>query len=106
MTARAWTVRAGRHGERDVWALDNGLTGGGWHEVPDLTSIQHREDMAKLVTEVYGTENPGAVPNYTGQLWALRHGIKTGDLMVLPLKTTSQLALGVALPVKVFETRF
>lgn len=95
MIEKAWTVRTGRHGERDVWALDNAVTGGGWREVPDLTGVADRVAMAKLVSEVYGAENPGAIRNYTGQLWALRHGIQPGDLMVLPLKTTSQMALGV-----------
>jgi restriction system protein len=51
--------------------------------------------MAELVTSIYGaTEKAGAIPNYTGQLWALRDRIQVGDLMVLPLKTTSQIAFG------------
>ena len=91
----AWTVRTGRHGERDLWALDNGLTGGGWTQIPDLTDVASREDMAALVTQVFGeSEKAGAVPNYTGQLWALRARIQPGDLMVLPLKTTQQIAFG------------
>jgi len=35
--AGAWVIRSGRYGERDQWALDNGVSGGGWKEVPDLT---------------------------------------------------------------------
>lgn len=95
MVDSAWTVRTGKHGERDSWALENGVTGGGWTEIPDLTTVTSREEMAELVKTVYGTESPAAVPNYTGQLWALRQGIKPGDLMVLPLKTTSQVAFGI-----------
>jgi restriction system protein len=34
------------------------------------------------------------VSNYTGQLWALRARIQQSDLVVLPLKTTSQIAIG------------
>lgn len=69
----AWTVRTGRHGERDSWALDNALVGGGWQQIPDLTNVASREAMAELVTSIYGaTEKAGAIPNYTGQLWALR----------------------------------
>lgn len=33
----AWGVRAGAHGEREQWALDNAIAGGGFHEFPDLT---------------------------------------------------------------------
>jgi restriction system protein len=39
-------------------------------------------------------DKPGAIPNYTGQLLALRSRIKVGDLVILPMKTTSQIALG------------
>lgn len=91
----AWTVRTGKYGQRDNWALQNGFTGGGWSEVPDLTNVQTREEMAELVRSIYGVDKPSIVPNYTGQLWALRHRIQVGDLMVLPLKTKSQIALGV-----------
>lgn len=35
--------RSGRYGERDTWALQNGVTGGGWKEVPDLTGCTSRE---------------------------------------------------------------
>ena len=95
MTVTAWTVRTGRHGERDTWALDNSVVGGGWHQIPDLTGVNSRETMGDLVTQIYGaTEKAGAIPNYTGQLWALRDRIQVGDLMVLPLKTTSQVAFG------------
>ena len=34
----AWTVRTGRHGEWDSWALNNGLVGGACQKIPDLTA--------------------------------------------------------------------
>jgi restriction system protein len=34
------------------------------------------------------------VQNYVQQLWAFRHGIAVGDLVVLPCKTTRQVAIG------------
>jgi restriction system protein len=90
----AWTVRAGKHGERDAWALTNSLCGGGWQDIPDLSPIGSREEVGGIVEGIFGTEQPGLVSNYTGQLWALRSRILEGDLIVLPLKTTSQIALG------------
>lgn len=90
----AWVVRTGQHGERDSWALSNGLCGGGWKEVGDLTHVSTREQMQEIVAKVFGTDQPGAIPNYTGQLWSLRARIAVGDTIVLPLKTTKQIAVG------------
>jgi restriction system protein len=83
----AWTVRTGKHGERDDWALTGGRVGGGWNEVPDLSRISSKQEMEALVSEVYGTDKPGQVSTNTSQLWSLRSRIEVGDLMVLPLKT-------------------
>ena len=37
---------------------------------------------------------PAKVAGYTGQMWALRHRIQPGDLLVLPMKTTRRSRLG------------
>lgn len=91
---RAWVNRSGRHGERDTWALDAGCSGGGWAEVPDLTPHSTREAVAQVVAEVFKGASDGKIANFAGQLWALRGRIQTGDIMVMPLKTTKQIALG------------
>jgi restriction system protein len=94
VTAKAWVIRAGKHGERDQWAVENGYSGGGWKEVPDLTACQTREDVLGVVRATWPGAADGFVNNFTGQLWALRSRIKPGDLLVLPLKTTKKLAIG------------
>jgi restriction system protein len=91
----AWIVRAGRAGERDDWALQGGIAGGGFHEIGDLTGIQDRPAMKALVSAAYSGEKPGRIANFAGQLWALRDTIKPGDLIVLPMKTTKKIAIGV-----------
>lgn len=91
----AWVLRTGRYGERDGWALERGLSGGGWTEVPDLSQCSTREDVAAVVENAFEGEARGTRTNATGQLWAIRGRIKPGDLMVLPLKTTREIALGV-----------
>jgi len=89
----AWVVRTGRHGERDNWSLAHGYAGGGWAEVPDLSSCQTREDVARVVEESF-SGSAGSLANYTSQLWALRGRIKPGAIIALPLKTTRDIALG------------
>ena len=89
-----WTIRAGRVGERTEWALSNGLIGGGWLDIPDLSPYKEDKDALRaLVTEVYGG-SVNRVGNYTGQLWSMIHRIQVGDYMVLPIRATSQVAIG------------
>ncbi|MGO4455533.1 restriction endonuclease [Arthrobacter sp. RAF14] len=90
----AWVIRSGRYGERDDWAIANQCSGGGWGEVPDLTSVTSREQLGELLAEIYSDRTPGAVANSVGQVWAIRDRIKPGDIMVMPLKTTQKLAIG------------
>jgi restriction system protein len=89
--ARFWTVRTGRNGERTEWSFANGVVGGGWHEMPDLTKITDKEDLRAIVTEVYGGSK-NVIANLTGQLWTMRTRIQPGDFIVLPIRSTSQVA--------------
>ena len=77
-------------GERDSWALQRSVTGGGWRELPDLTPFKTREQVAAVVEETYGKDKPEALSNYTGQLWALRDRIAVGDLVVMPIRLRSR----------------
>ena len=90
-----WMIRAGRHGEREEFALESGLLGTGFGGVPDLTQTTEREQVKRLVRDAYPGAKDGAVNNYAGQLWALRSRIKPGDLVALPLKKQPQIALGI-----------
>lgn len=92
--AAAWVVRSGKYGEREQWSIANGFAGTGWGEFPDLTSYDSRSGLLELVGKTLRNLKEGAVANYAGQLWALRSRVQSGDLMVLPLKTTKQVALG------------
>ena len=91
----AWLVRAGRTGEWDNFALDNDVAVVGFYEVGDLSRATTREQVAEMVRAAMPpTDQEGRLNNFTGQLWALRSRIQVGDLVVLPLKTTSQIAIG------------
>lgn len=87
-------IRSGRYGERDEWALENSCSGGGWREVPDLSPASSREDVQRIVDDVYSQESAGARTNFVSQLWALRGRIQVGDLLAMPMKTTREIALG------------
>ncbi|WP_105032382.1 restriction endonuclease [Arthrobacter ruber] len=91
----AWIIRAGKYGEREQWALQEGVTGGGWFEVADLTAATTKDQVRAAVETAFPTASPGRIANFTGQLWAIRHTITPGDLVVMPLKTTKKIALGI-----------
>lgn len=92
----AWLVRSGKSGERDAFNLENGVATGGFREVPDLTDVASREQLWERVRAAYPDDPDGTISNFAGQLWALRSRIQPGDTVVLPLKTSSQIAIGVA----------
>jgi predicted Mrr-cat superfamily restriction endonuclease len=93
---RAWLIRAGRNGERDQFVLDTGLAAPGFSEVAEISSATTRDKVAALVKAAFPDATEGRINNFTGQLWALRSRIAPGDLIVLPLKTTTQIAIGCA----------
>lgn len=90
----AWLIRAGSHGEREDFVLENGIAGVGFEDVPDLTAATDRDHVKTIVRDAYPDAKEGTVTNFAGQLWALRSRVKPGDLVALPLKRTSQIALG------------
>jgi restriction system protein len=63
-------------------------------EAPDLTPYTTRQEIGEVVAEAFAGSTDGKLNNFTGQMWALRSRIQPGDLMVMPLKTTKQIALG------------
>jgi restriction system protein len=87
-------VRAGRYGEREQDALDGDFVTIGWNELPTLSSLKSRDELKQLMEETYPNEKKMAIANYTGQVWAFYNKIKIGDLVALPLKTQSAIAIG------------
>jgi len=90
----AWLVRAGSNGERDDYNLANNVVGGGFKEVGDLSGCTDKDAMLQILDTAYPGSPKQRTSNYRNQLWALTNRIEVGDLVVLPLKTTSQLAIG------------
>jgi restriction system protein len=89
-----WLVRAGRYGETEDIALEKGLAVLGWDALPDLSGVETCGDLGRIMRETYPSEKAAAVDNWLGQVWAFRGRIKVGDLVVLPLKCRSAIAIG------------
>ncbi|MHC4402058.1 MAG: restriction endonuclease [Planctomycetota bacterium] len=89
-----WLVRAGKNGEREDFALEHGLAVIGWDECPDLAHIDNREKLSDQIQQSYPDKGKMTIANYVGQVWAFLGRIEKGDLIVLPLKTRSMIAIG------------
>ena len=96
-TPSAWILRGGRDGEFEEHAIEEGLACVGWsvRQLPDLRDVDSRDQMAELVRKTLPEASDGKVSAWVGQLWRLKTEILRGDLVVMPMKTTAQIALGV-----------
>ncbi len=52
-----WLTRAGKRGEQQNFALENGLAVIGWEEMPDLSGFQSQEALKKGLEEAYPKES-------------------------------------------------
>ena len=91
----AWLIRAGKHGEREDTNIEEGVASVGWDQLPDLTGISNRDEIVAIISDALPEASKNQIANYTAQVWAMRAKVRVGDLVVLPRKKTSQLALGI-----------
>ena len=91
---KLYLARAGRNGEDETYAIDNGLAIIRFLDYPSLASAKNYDDILKLVRKTKPELGKRAAGNYAGQLWAFVVAMEAGDLIVMPQKLTSQLALG------------
>ena len=89
-----WVVRAGKYGEREGQALEEGYVFIGWENLPDQSAISDREELRSVIAEIYSDFSPRKVANHTGQIWAFLKRIDKGDIVALPLKLQPAIAFG------------
>lgn len=91
---KVYLARAGGNGEDEVYALDRGVAIIGFREYPSLAPAKNYDAILALVKAAKPELKPRAAGNHAGQLWAFALAMQAGDLVVLPRKLTSQVALG------------
>lgn len=89
-----WLVRAGRHGEQEQGALEHSVATIGWSEFSDLSHIKTKDELAELYTNVNPAAKKMQAVNEVGQIWRFVREIQKDDLVALPLKTQSAIAIG------------
>ena len=91
---RVFLVRAGQSGEDEDRVLEDNIAILGYLDVPSLASAADYRGVREIVERTFPDAKPGAVGNFAGQLSAFAVTMKQGDLVVLPRKRTSQIAIG------------
>lgn len=91
---KVWLARAGRDGGDEEDALENKIAIIGFDEIPSMEGVKNYEEILKLINDSIPGLKPRAAGNFAGQLWAFVLAMKEDDIVVLPRKLTSQVALG------------
>ncbi|MDA4106040.1 AAA family ATPase [Mycolicibacterium holsaticum] len=82
-----WLVRAGRDGEQEKLALEEGVAVVGWSELGSLDGVIDRDQLKARIESAYNEHRPASLASQATQIMRFRHEIKVGDLVVLPLKS-------------------
>ena len=92
--SKVYLIRAGSNGEEEDFVLENNLAVIGFHDVPSLEEAKDYDEVYRILRESYPDAKPRAAGNYAGQLWCFALDVQEGDIVVLPRKLTSQIAIG------------
>jgi restriction system protein len=88
-----WMIRASRYGAQEALALDKGLAVIGWEEMPHHSQATSKTIMRDLCRRVYPDASETKLNDYVEQLFSFVYRIAVGDLVALPRKSTSTIAL-------------
>ena len=90
-----WVARAGKYGERENLALEEGRAFIGWPELGDLSKLKSSEEIQKLLEREYPDDvKLGTVKNHASQIFNFIRSMKIGDKFALPLKSRPAIAFG------------
>ena len=91
--AKVYLTRAGKGAKTRTSPLRTTSAIIGFQEVPSLEAAKDYDAVFKIVEDSLPGAKPRAIGNIAGQLWAFALAMKEGDIVVLPRKLTSQIAI-------------
>jgi restriction system protein len=91
-----WLVRGGRDGDHEARFFADGRIYLTWVglEDRDLSGAEDYEGIKRIVFETYPAEGKNKLQNHSGQIWAFVVPMKAGDLVAVPRKRKSMIAIG------------
>ena len=91
---KLYLARAGQNGEDEDLALENNHAIIDFRDIPSLEGAEGYDAVAQRVEEALPDQKPKRRQNFSRQLLAFAVAMQKGDLVVLPRKLTSQIAIG------------
>lgn len=89
-----WLVRAGTHGEREQFDIDNGVAAIGWEEINDLLQFNSREEIIEELSEKYPNEGQRTIRTWASELLSFSRKIQIGDYVAMPIRDRSSIFVG------------
>ena len=90
---RLWLVRLGKNGEQEAHALEHAELVLGF-KVASLTGAKDRDAVLAVAKNSFPELKPKTQLNFAAQLNQFCNQMQVGDLVVVPMKTTGQIAIG------------
>lgn len=84
---RVWLIRAGKDGEYEQLALDEGVSVIGWSDMGRIELDETREDLKRRISETWDEHRPASLGSQASSIYRFVHEVQVGDLVVLPFKS-------------------
>ena len=89
-----WVIRAGREGENEEFALNNGVYSIGFGLDQSVTNFADRDALRDFIQETQSLDSVQRAAAYASQLWRVAYDMKMGEMVVLPRKRPKVIAVG------------
>ena len=91
---KPWVIHIGNNDRIAARAQDKGFVCIGWTKMGDLTSFDSRDKMRAAYRRFYPDASEGTLRSSYGQPYLFAHKVKTGDLLVYPVKGSRDVCVG------------
>ena len=89
-----WCIKGGRTGEREQRMIEHSVIAIGWETLGDLSTCSDKDELMIKYQEAFPDAARRRTAHHVGQLYSFVNRIKIDDLVVVPLKTQSAIAIG------------
>ncbi len=89
-----WVIRAGRMGENEEFALNNGVYSIGFDLYQSVTDFTDYEALRNHIQDTQFPDSINRAAASASQLWHFAHEFKIGEMIVLPRRQPKVIAVG------------